>query len=91
MNKQDLIKAVSEGAELTKAQAESAINAYSNAVIEELQHGSGEVTLPDLGKLKTAKRAARIGRNPQTGEAVKIAAKTVVKFSAAKSLKDAVA
>ncbi len=88
MNKQDLINTVSEQAEITKGSAESVINIVGGAIGEALCEGD-EATLPGVGKFKTVKRAARTARNPKTGEAVKVKAKTVVKFSAAKSLKDA--
>ena len=87
MTKQDLIKAVSAASSTTQADTERALNALAAAVSAQLKAGD-EVTLPGIGKLKAVHKEARTGRNPQTGEAVEIAAKTVVKFVAAKSLKD---
>ena len=69
------------------------IAAFFNLLIETATtqtRKNGEFTIPGLGKLVKAQRAARIGRNPQTGEAIKIKAKTAVKFRLAKAAKDAV-
>ncbi|WP_028449333.1 MULTISPECIES: HU family DNA-binding protein [Chitinibacter] len=60
-------------------------------VITATVSGGGEVTLPNVGKIALKSRDARVGRNPRTGEAVQIPAKKVLKFTAAKALKDAVA
>ena len=87
MTKQDLIKAVSTASSTTQAEAERSLNALAASVTAQLKAGE-EITLPGIGKLKAVHKEARTGRNPQTGEAVEIAAKTVVKFVPAKSLKD---
>lgn len=97
MNQKELIEAVRrQGAynngqmepSVTKKTAEAWLNSVCEIVAAELAEG-GEVTLPVLGKLKTDHRAARTGRNPQTGEAIQIPAKTVIKFVPAKALKEA--
>lgn len=97
MNQKDLIEAVRlQGARnngylndrVTKKDAEAWLSAVCDVAAVELAEG-GEVTLPGLGKLKTASKPARTGRNPQTGEAIQIPAKTVLKFVPAKALKEA--
>lgn len=95
MNKAQLIDAIAQkgGAHrdggISKAVAEAVVNSLTAIIEGELANG-GEVTLPGIGKLSVAQRAAREGRNPATGEALKIAAKKAIKFSVAKALKDAV-
>ena len=89
MTKQELISVIAAGTGQTKQGVDQVLNHLGMAVTHELQTG-GEVTLPGLGKLSVKKRAAREGRNPATGEAIKIKAKTVPHFTAAKALKDAV-
>lgn len=90
MNKQDLIKAVAEKSGLTRGQADEAVAAFAT-VVEESLCDTGEITLPGIGKLKLNERAARTARNPATGASIDVPAKTVVKFSVAKALADAVA
>ncbi len=89
MNKGDLIARIAKDARVSKAAAEKAIDSFCDAVTGTLKKGS-KVTLVGFGTFSTAKRKARIGRNPATGQEIKIAAATVPKFSAGKSLKDAV-
>ena len=89
MNKKELIDQISQGADLTKAQAEQAINALTDAVTKELATG-GSIALTGFGTFQVKERAARTGRNPQTGETIQIPAKTVLKFRIAKAAKDAV-
>jgi DNA-binding protein HU-beta len=88
MNKGDLINEVAK-ATCTKAEAVKAVDAVLNAVKKALKKGS-KVTLVGFGTFSVAKRAARNGRNPQTGKPIKIKAKKVPKFTAGKALKDAV-
>ncbi|HCN74925.1 HU family DNA-binding protein [Pseudolactococcus plantarum] len=88
-NKQELIAKVAESAELTKKDAEKAVNAVFASVSEFLAKGE-KVQLIGFGTFETRERAAREGRNPQTGDAIKIAATTVPAFKAGKALKDAV-
>jgi DNA-binding protein HU-beta len=89
MTRTELIEALANGAELEKKQAKVVLEAFTEIVKKEIKKG-GEVPLKDLGKFKVQKRKARMGRNPATGEAIKIPAKTVVKFTVAKALKDLV-
>ncbi len=89
MNKQELITGIAEKAELTKKDAEKALVAFTDVVKEELGKG-GKVQLVGFGIFEVSERAAREGRNPQTGETIKIEACKVPKFKAGKALKDAV-
>ena len=87
MNKTELIAAVAEKAELSKKDAEKAVKALTEAVAEELKKG-GKGQLVGFGTFEVSERAAREGRNPQTGAAMKIAASKMPKFKAGKALKD---
>lgn len=89
MNKSDLIKAIAEDAGITQTTASAALDATTSIISQELADG-GEVQLIGFGTFKTSERSARTGRNPKTGEAIEIAAKTVPTFSAGKTLKDRV-
>ena len=89
MSKKDLIDAVAAETELTKEKAGDVVDAVLRHIQSALQKGD-EVRLPGFGAFKVGKRAARKARNPQTGAAVKIPARSVPKFSAGKGLKDAV-
>ena len=88
MNKADLIKEV-EKVTSTKKEAAAAVDAVFEAITKSLKKGA-DVTIVGFGTFKVAKRAARKGHNPQTGEAIKIKAQKVPKFTAGKGLKDAV-
>ena len=88
-NKQELIAKVAESADLTKKDAEKAVNAVFASVSEFLAKGE-KVQLIGFGTFETRERAAREGRNPQTGDSIKIAATTVPAFKAGKAFKDAV-
>ena len=90
MTKQELSLLMAENSELSAKQCDQAINALGIVIRDQLTAG-GEVHVPSIGKFAVADRAARTGRNPQTGETIEIAAKRVPTFSAAKALKDAVA
>ena len=90
MTKADLVKFVAEKLEMPTKQAAAFFDLLASTAIEETKE-NGEFTIPGLGKLVKAQRAARIGRNPQTGEAIKIKAKTAVKFRVAKAAKDSIA
>ncbi len=90
MKKQDLVNVVVEVTGGTKVQAESIVKAIIDAITKELAKG-GTVDIAGFGKFEAVKRAARTARNPRTGEMVKVPAKRVPKFKAAKALKDAVA
>jgi DNA-binding protein HU-beta len=89
MNKTELIAAVAEKAELSKKDAEKAVKAFTDVVSEELVNG-GKIQLVGFGTFEVSERAAREGRNPQTGETMKIAASKAPKFKAGKALKDMV-
>ncbi len=89
MNKSDLIDAIASSASLTKVQAHAALNGVLEAVTASLK-GGVSVTLVGFGTFKVNARAARTGRNPKTGAAIKIAAKQSVSFVAGKALKDTV-
>ncbi len=88
-NKQDLIAEVAAKTGLTKKDSEKAVNAFGEVVTKFLAKGE-KVQLIGFGTFETRERAAREGRNPQTGEAIKIAATVVPAFKAGKALKDAV-
>lgn len=88
MNKSELIAKISEGAELSKASAGRALDSLIQAVTDELAAG-GDVALVGFGTYKVNERAARTGRNPQTGAEIQIAAAKVPSFKAGKALKDA--
>ncbi|MCI8341659.1 MAG: HU family DNA-binding protein [Firmicutes bacterium] len=89
MNKAELIAAMAERAELSKKDAEKALKAFEEVVAEELKAG-GKIQLVGFGTFEVAERAAREGRNPQTGETMNIAASKAPKFKAGKALKDSV-
>ncbi len=89
MNKQELVSAIAKEAGLTKVAAEKSVNALVKAVSGSLKKGNA-VQLIGFGTFSVSKRAARTGRNPQTGKEIKIAAKKVAKFKAGKALSEAV-
>lgn len=89
MNKAELINAIAEQTGLSKKDTESTINSFVNVVSDELAKKE-KVQLVGFGTFETRKRAARTGRNPQTGEELKIDAATVPAFKAGKALKDKV-
>ncbi|TBR18887.1 MAG: HU family DNA-binding protein [Chitinophagaceae bacterium] len=85
MNKAELINKLAGDAGLTKTQANAALDSFIGAVTKTLKGGS-KVTLVGFGTFSVSKRAARNGRNPQTGAVIKIKAKKVAKFKAGKAL-----
>ena len=87
MNKTELVAAIAEKAELSKKDSEKALTAFVEVVTEELQKGE-KVQLVGFGTFEVSQRAARDGRNPQTGEVMPIAASKAPKFKAGKALKD---
>jgi DNA-binding protein HU-beta len=89
MNKKELIESIAGAADISKAAAEKALNGTLAAIAESLNKG-GKVTLVGFGTFSVAKRDARQGRNPQTGKAIKIPAKKVVKFKAGSKLSEAI-
>ena len=90
MNKKELVSAIADEAELTKDKAGQVIDSLFTHIEKSLKKGD-EVRIPGFGTFKVSKRAARMGRNPQTKKPIKLPATTVPRFSAAKSLKEAVA
>ena len=88
MNKQELISAIAEKANLSKKDADAALSAFVGAVEGALKKGD-KVALIGFGTFEAKKRAARTGKNPQTGAAIKIPATTVPSFKAGKAFKDA--
>jgi len=89
MNKSELINAIAESANLTKADAGKALDATITAITESLKNGE-PVTLIGFGTFEVRDRSARTGRNPQTGETIEIKASKNPAFKAGKALKDAV-
>ena len=89
MNKTELIAAIAEKAEISKKDSEKALKAFIDVVTEQLKNDD-KVQLVGFGTFEVSKRAARDGRNPQTGKTMKIAACKAPKFKAGKALKDAI-
>jgi DNA-binding protein HU-beta len=87
MNKAELVAAIAEKTELSKKDSEKALKAFVDVVTEELAKGE-KIQLVGFGTFEVAERAAREGRNPQTGAVMKIAASKAPKFKAGKALKD---
>ncbi len=85
MNKAELIAQLAEDAGITKVQANASLDSFVDTVTKTLKKGD-KVTLVGFGTFSVSKRAARMGRNPQTGEAIKIKAKKVARFKAGKEL-----
>jgi len=83
MNKGDLINAIAGDADISKAQAEKALNSFVDNTVKSVKKGD-KVTLVGFGTFSSAKRAARTGRNPQTGASIQIPARTVAKFKVGK-------
>lgn len=90
MNKSELIEVTAKAADISKAAAGKALDAMIDAVVKAVSK-SDSVSLVGFGTFKASKRAARTGRNPQTGKELKIAATTVPRFSAGATFKAAVA
>ena len=90
MNKQELVAVVADSGDMTKAKAGEVLDAVFEAITTALTKKGGEVRLVGFGTFTTSKRKAGKGRNPRTGEEIKIAASTSVRFKAGKGLKDAV-
>ncbi len=89
MTKSQFVSLIAEKAGITKAVANQVLDIVAATAVNETKK-NGQFVLPGLGKLVKSQRKARMGRNPQTGAAIKIPAKTVVKFRVAKACKDAV-
>ena len=89
MNKTQLIEAVAAKADIKKKDAEAAVNAFAAVIADALKAGE-KVQLVGFGTFEVSERAARTGRNPQTGETIEIKASKAPKFKAGKALKDTV-
>ena len=89
MNKGELIEAIANDASITKAQAQAALDAFVSNVQRSLKSG-GKVTLAGFGTFSASARGERMGRNPQTGQPIRIPARRVAKFSAGQALKNAI-
>ena len=89
MNKTELVAAIAESAEISKKDAEKALKGFIDVVSDQLKKGE-KVQLVGFGTFEVSERAAREGRNPQTGKTMKIDACKAPKFKAGKALKDAV-
>ena len=89
MNKTEFIAAIAEEAGLSKTDAAKAVKAFTDVVVEEMKKGE-KIQLVGFGTFEVSMRAEREGRNPQTGETMKIAACKAPKFKAGKALKDAI-
>jgi len=89
MNKAELIEKIAKDSKITKAQANRTIDSFIDGITKALKRGE-KTSLVGFGTYSISKRKARTGRNPQTGEPIKIAAKKVPKFTAGKWLKDSV-
>jgi DNA-binding protein HU-beta len=88
MNKQDLIAKIAQETGITKSNATAAVESFFDGITKSLKKGQ-PITFIGFGTFKTAQRKARIARNPQTGAAVKVPKRRVVRFSAGKALKSA--
>ncbi len=88
MTKSQLVSLIAEKAGITKVVANQILDLIAATAVSETK--KGQFVIPGVGKAVKSQRKARMGRNPQTGEAIKIPAKTVVKFRVAKAFKDAV-
>jgi len=90
MTKADLVSNIAKDAEITKVAAAQAVNSFLANITKELKKKDGKVTLIGFGTFSKVKRKARKGRNPQTGETIKIKASKTVRFKAGKKLKESV-
>jgi DNA-binding protein HU-beta len=90
MTKEELVEKMAKDAGISKSAAGKTLNSFMDGVTKALKKKDGKVTLIGFGTFSKTRRKARKGRNPQTGEVIKIKAANVVKFKAGKKLKDAV-
>ncbi len=89
MNKQELISKIAKDHGMTKSSAAAAVDTFLGEITRSLKKGEA-ITFVGFGTFKTAQRKARVGKNPQTGEAIKIPKRRVVRFTPGKALKQAV-
>ena len=90
MTKAELVEKVAKDVGISKVAAATALNSFMDGVTKALKKKDGKVTLVGFGTFSKVRRKARKGRNPQTGDPIKIKARNVVKFKAGKKLKDSV-
>jgi DNA-binding protein HU-beta len=90
MTKAQIIEKMAEGAAITKTEAQTCLESFTGNVTKALKKKNGKVTLVGFGTFQKTRRKARKGRNPQTGEEIKIKACNVVKFKPGKKLKEAI-
>ncbi len=90
MTKAELVEKMAKDAGISKAAAAKGLDSFASSVTKALKKKDGKVTLIGFGTFSKSRRKARKGRNPQTGEAIKIKATNVVKFKAGKKLKDSI-
>ncbi len=90
MTKAELVEQMAKDANISKAAAGAALNSFTTSVAKALKKRNGKVTLVGFGTFKKVYRKTRKGRNPQTGELIKIKGKNVVKFKTGKKLQDAI-
>ena len=90
MTKGELIENMAKDAAISKAEAKNALNSLVDSITSTLKKKDGRVTLVGFGTFSKVRRKARKGRNPQTGEDIKIKARNAVKFKVGKALKDAI-
>jgi len=90
MTKAELIEEIAKDAKITKTAAGTALSSFTTSVTKALKKKDGKVTLVGFGTFQKSRRKARKGRNPQTGETIKIKARNVVKFKAGKKLRESV-
>ncbi len=90
MTKAELVEKMAKDAGISKVAAANALASFTEGVTKALKKKDGKVTLVGFGTFAKVRRKARTGRNPQTGEAIKIKASNVVKFKAGKALKEAI-
>ncbi len=89
MSKSELVRSMAEKLEIPNKQLAGLFDLLARTAVEETR-SNGEFTIPGIGKLVKAERKARVGRNPQSGEAINIGAKTTVKFRVSKTVKDTI-
>ncbi len=90
MTKAELVEKMAKDAGISKVAATAALNSFTGGVTKALKKKDGKVTLVGFGTFSKVRRKARTGRNPQTGEAIKIKAHNAIKFKPGKALKDAI-
>lgn len=90
MKKAELVEKVAKAAKITKSQADSAINGFINEIKNGLKKDGTKITLIGFGTFSTVKRKARTGRNPRTGQAIKIPASRAPKFTPGKAFKETI-